>query len=96
MARIVRENVNSITGHNILNIYIETSLHPLLVSARDIRMRLELRDKPPVSDSWDYWLLDKYLEIRKSLHENLDNTDKIDSNIMSLYVYLMSCYLSPG
>ena len=84
MARIVRENVNSITGRNILNIYIETGLHPLLVSARDIRTRLELRDKPLVCDSWDCWLLDKYLDIRKSLRENLDNTDEIDSFIMSL------------
>ena len=39
----MHENVNSITGRNILNIYIETGLHPLLVSARDIRTRLELR-----------------------------------------------------
>ena len=84
LARIVRENVNSITGRNILNIYIETGLHPLLVSARDIRTRLELRDKPSVCDSWDCWLLDKYLDIRKSLRENLDNTDEIDSFIMSL------------
>ena len=84
LARIVRENVNSITGRNILNIYIETGLHPLLVSARDIRTRLELRDKPSVCDSWNCWLLDKYLDIRKSLRENLDNTDEIDSFIMSL------------
>ena len=53
LAQIVRENINSIAGCNILNIYIETGLHPLLVSARDIRMRLELRYKPLVSNSWD-------------------------------------------
>ena len=84
MAQIVRENINSIAGCNILNIYIETGLHPLLVSARDIRTRLELRDKPSVCDSWDCWLLDKYLDIRKSLRENLDNTKEIDSYIISL------------
>ena len=72
LAQIVRENINSIAGCNILNIYIETGLHPLLVSTRDIRMRLELRYKPLVSNSWDCWLLEKYLEIRKSLRENLD------------------------
>ena len=86
VAKIVAANANTTTGSNLLNIRLETRL---CIKTSPIHKFKEVLSNPkpvPSTDMWRINLLPKYLEIRKNLQLQCENTKFIDGLIESLCI----------
>ena len=83
IARVVIRDAKTTTGKNVLNVQLETGLD--VVSTPLSKMKEMFSPvKVPVPDSWKFYLLEKYLKIRKDLQLKCDDTENIDDLISSL------------
>ena len=78
MSRLVMNDVSTVTGRNCLNIRLEIGETPYNSTSKYIREYI------PEEYIWSCWLLEKYIEIRRRLRRNLDDTVYIDELIDSL------------
>ena len=85
LARIAGRNASSVTGRNILNIYLETNLNPILSPLSKIEEALSRPTPVPEDDLWRLRLLQKYVHLRQSLLAKCDDTHFIDELIESLF-----------
>ena len=84
LSRMVANNVSTITGRNILNIKLETGISPVKTTSKLLEYILNMQEKSVDIKEWDSWLLEKYLDIRNDLRSKGENTEYIDSLIVSL------------
>ena len=84
MARLVRGNVSTNTGLNLINIRLETGLCPWLATSREVKDILTLNESSGYKEGWKCHLLERYLEIRRRQRLELDNTEYIDQLILSI------------
>ena len=84
LARIAGRNASSVTGRNILNIYLETNLNPILSPLSKLKEALSRPTPVPEADLWRLRLLPKYVHLRQSLLAKCDDTHFIDELIESL------------
>ena len=81
LSRLVANDVSTNTGKNVVNIKLETRESPFKTPSKIIENSLISQDKSVFSDSWNVWLLRKYIEIRQEQRSKLDNMDYIDNLI---------------
>ena len=65
MAEIMRKNVRTTTGLNLLNIYLETNIYPWSVLVPNIKEILINKERMGDTDEWKCWLLQNYIYIRR-------------------------------
>ena len=78
IARVVIRDATTTTGKNVLNVKLVVST-PL-----SKRQEMFSSVKVPVPDSWKFYLLEKYLKLRKDLQLKCEDTENIDDLISSL------------
>ena len=61
MARLVRGNVSTNTGLNLINIRLETGLCPWLVTSREVKVILTLNENSGYKEELKCHLLERYL-----------------------------------
>ena len=84
MAKLVRRNVGTNTGLNLINIGLETGVCPWLVTSREVKEILMRNETSGEKDDWKCYLLESYIDIRRRQRTELENTEYIDQLIYSL------------
>ena len=84
LARVAGRNASTVTGRNILNIYLETNLNPILSPLSRIKEALSTPTPVPDADLWRPRLLPKYVHLRQNLLAKCEDTNYIDGLIESL------------
>ena len=84
MSRLVMNDVSTVTGSNCINIRLEIGQTPYNSSSKYIRENILMKEYIPEEYIWSCWLLERYIEIRRRLRRNLDDTTYIDELIDSL------------
>ena len=83
LANIVARDVRSVTAKNLLLIEKESGLDPWKTTSAEVKEKLPDKETPE-QDLWRLPLLCQYLDKRKEMETNMEDTKEIDSLIDSL------------
>ena len=95
LAKIVRHDVRSTTARNLALVSKETGVQVECLSSRKVRALVKT-EPTPVNQEWRGPLLQKLLNERRQMKEQLERTDEINKVIDSLcssYLILYCRYL---
>ena len=84
VARIVGKDASTNTGHNLVNIYLETSMCPIRTPMSKLKTVIFRPAPPPPCEMWRIDLLQKYIQIRQNQILACEDTSYIDEIITSL------------
>ena len=85
VANIVARDMSSVTGRNLTLLREMTGLNPRTATPAQVREKIKPAATPP-QDTWRLGLLAQYLETRRRMNTELQDTKEIKSLIDSLCV----------